>query len=295
MARTRHGRKPGYAMIPNATIDDALKLDFMALALLTVLLRQKDGWEITLERVGKRYGYGRDAMANAMGLLQVARYVVKVRVQDSATAQWSTEIITYDTPPHNGEVEALLNEIADEPGVKDVRVIPPTPAAVKRARARMEKLMKADADDPENPQVGPTAGKPALGEDESDKKGEPECRDTRQSAHPAVSKKTVFEEDSSLPLTPSRGDVPVVVVPSGGASGEEEKEISGEEEIWCDGAEDGPQSPPDGPEGTSGPQESDEAEIVHQRAVQSFAICRGCWGTYNPDGSGAVRRCPGCR
>lgn len=295
MARTRHGRKPGYAMIPNATIDDALRLDFMALALLTVLLRQKDGWEITLERVGKRYGYGRDAMANAMGLLQVARYVVKVRVQDSATAQWSTEIITYDTPAHSGEVEALLNEIANEPGVKDVRIIPPTPTAVKRARARVEKLLKADADDPEKQQVGPTAGKPALGEDESDKKGEPECRDTRQSAHPAVSKKTVFEEDSSLPLTPSRGDVPVVVAPSGGASGGGGEEISGEEEDWCDGAEDGPQPPPDGLRGDLPHQESSEPEIGPHRAVQSLAICRGCWETYNPDGSGTARRCPACR
>jgi hypothetical protein len=293
MARTRHGRQPNFAQIPNATIDDAQNLDLVALGLLTVLLRQKDGWEITMERVGKKYGYGRDAMANAMGLLQVARYVVKVRVQDAKTAQWSTEIITYDSPASDEEIATLLSGIAGEPGVADVRLIEPTSTAAKRARTRAEKLRKAKEKDPVSPQVGPTAGKPALGPVEADIKGEPECRVSRQSARPAVSKKTVLEEHS-LPLTPSRGDLPLAVVPSAGASGEEE-EISQEGEDWCDGAEDGLQSPPRRLSVVPAPQESDRIEIGPQWAAQAVAICRGCWSTYVPQGTDGQKRCPSCR
>jgi hypothetical protein len=293
MARTRRGRQPNFAQIPNATIDDAQNLDLVALGLLTVLLRQKDGFEITIERVGRRYGYGRDAMANAMGLLQVARYVVKVRVQDAKNAQWSTEIVTYDTPASDEEIAALLTGIADEAGVGDVRLIEPTPTAVKRAQIRAEKLQKAKGRSTASSQVGPTAGKPALGSVETDNKGEPECRVSRQSASPTVSKKTVLEEDS-LPLTPSHGDVPLAVVPSAGASGEEEKTFP-EGEDWCDGAEDGLQSPSRRLSVVPEPQESDEAEIGPHRARQTFAICRGCWSTYVPQDKDDQKRCPACR
>jgi hypothetical protein len=293
MARTRHGRPRGFAAIPNTTIDDAQNLDLMALGLLTVLLRQKDGWEITMERVGKKYGYGRDALANAMGLLQVAHYVVKVRVQDSGTAQWSTEIITYDTPASDEEIGALLDDIAAESGVADVRLIEPTPTAAKRAQARAQKLQTPKNAKAEFPQVAPSAGKPAVGETETDIKGDPECRVSRQSANPAVSKKTVLEEHS-LPLTPSRGDTRAALAPSAGASGEEE-DFYPEEENWCDGAANGPGRPSRRLAVVPAPQESEESEIGPQGDTRRVAICRECWSTYFPQEAVGQRLCPSCR
>ncbi len=138
--RKRSGRPPRFAAVPNETIDDAASLDFMALALLTVMLRHQDGWEITLAEVGAKYGYGRDALAKAMGLLQVARYVVKVRTMAARDRQWSTEVIVYDTPASDGEVAELLEHIARDPEVRTVQVIPPTAAAVEHAAKRREKL-----------------------------------------------------------------------------------------------------------------------------------------------------------
>lgn len=137
--RKRAGRASRFAAIPNETIDDAASLDLTALGLLAVLLRHRDGWEITLADIGKRYGYGEDALARAMGLLQVARYVVKIRVRDGA-GRWSTEVVVYDTPATDQEIADLVAAVRTEPGVRDVRIIEPTKSAracAARRRARL--------------------------------------------------------------------------------------------------------------------------------------------------------------
>ncbi|MFC7634679.1 hypothetical protein ACFQWA_00020 [Streptomyces thermogriseus] len=140
--RKRSGRPPKYAAIPNETIDNAVSLDFMALGLLTVLLRHQDGWEITLREIGEKYGYGRDAMAAAMGLLQVAQYVVKVRYQVAGTNQWATDVVVYDVPATEDEIRDLLATINDEPDVRPgtAQVIQPTRKAFEAAEKRREKL-----------------------------------------------------------------------------------------------------------------------------------------------------------
>ena len=158
--RKRSGRPPRYAAVPNETIDDAPSLDFMALALLTVMLRHQDGWEITLAEIGKKYGYGRDALARAMGLLQVARYVVKVRIMSVGDNQWSTEVIVFDTPATDAEVDELLASTARDPQVRMVQLVVPTAAAVEHAASRREKL------GPKRRQ-GPTASVPARAGDDS--------------------------------------------------------------------------------------------------------------------------------
>jgi hypothetical protein len=138
--RKRPTRPPRFAAVPNETVDDAVQLDFMALALLTVLLRHRDGWDITMAEVGAKYGYGRDAMANAMGLLQVARYVVKIRLMSAENNQWSTEVCVYDTPATDAEVTALLAEASNEPNVRVAQVIEPTKSALENAAKRRAKL-----------------------------------------------------------------------------------------------------------------------------------------------------------
>jgi hypothetical protein len=195
--RKRSGRPPRYAAIPNETIDNAVQLDFMALGLLNVLLRHRDGWDITLAEIGAKYGYGRDAMANAMGLLQVARYVVKIRLMSTENNQWSTEVCVYDTPATDAEVAALLAEASKEPDVRVAQVIEPTRSALESAAKRRSKLHPkgrartpsvAVPRVPENPHSGA-----ACGNDTKVQVG-PDCRDSRQSGDPAVFKKTVDQK-----------------------------------------------------------------------------------------------------
>lgn len=196
--RKRSGRPPKYAAVPNETIDDADQLDFMALALLTVLIRHRDGWDVTLERIGKKYGYGREALSKAMGLLMVARYVVKVRMMSAQGNQWSTEVYVYDTPATDAEVAALLAAVEREPEVVRSEVIQPTKTALDHAKARKTKLAPKESARqgpsvavprvPENPHSGATCGNGA------EQQVAPECRDSRQSGDPAVFKKTVVQK-----------------------------------------------------------------------------------------------------
>ncbi|MEW9521767.1 hypothetical protein [Streptomyces tubercidicus] len=201
--RKRSGRKPRFAAVPNETIDDAANLDFMALGLLNVLLRHQDGWEITLPEIGAKYGYGRDAMAGAMGLLQVARYVVKVRMMSVVGNQWSTEVCVYDTPATDAEVAALLAEVERLKEVRRAQIIQPTAAAIANAMKRRAKLQPKRHRSPsivvprvtENPDSGATCGNEASGQ------VGPDCRDSRESGDPALFKKTVGKkkgEDEAL-------------------------------------------------------------------------------------------------
>lgn len=196
--RKRSGRPPRYAAVPNETIDDALNLDFMALALLTILLRHRDGWDVTLEKIGKKYGYGRDALAKAMGLLMVARYVVKVRMMSVDGNLWSTEVYVYDTPATDAEVAALLKNVLADAEVTRAEVIQPTSTATKNAEARRAKLTAASGSG--RKRQGPSVAVPRLSENpdsgatcanEGEPQVGPECRDSRQSGNPAVFKKTV--------------------------------------------------------------------------------------------------------
>ena len=138
------GRKPGFVPMPNSTVDDAASLDFMAMALLLIFLRHQDGWDMTLARIGRKYGYAEDAMAGAMGALQVARYVIKIRKMlvkgTKRPNEWVTEIIAYDTPATDEEVAAALALMRRDPNVRTVQVIPPTQTAIARAAKRTAKL-----------------------------------------------------------------------------------------------------------------------------------------------------------
>ncbi|GAA5216895.1 hypothetical protein [Streptomyces thinghirensis] len=138
--RKRSGRPPRFAAVPNETVDDADSLDLQALGLLTVVLRHRDGYEITLHEIAEKYGYARDGLAGAWGLLQVARYIIKVKIQWAGDNQWSTEVVVYDTPATDDEVKELLESIASEPNVRTVKVEPPTKSARERAAKHLAKV-----------------------------------------------------------------------------------------------------------------------------------------------------------
>ncbi|MGW3154547.1 hypothetical protein [Streptomyces sp. NPDC001089] len=138
--RKRSGRPPRFAAVPNETVDDADNLDLEALGLLTVVLRHRDGYEITLPEIAEKYGYGRDGLAGAWGLLQVARYIIKVKLQWSKDNQWATEVVVYDTPATDDEIAELLASIASEPNVRTVKLEPPTKTARERAAKHLARV-----------------------------------------------------------------------------------------------------------------------------------------------------------
>ena len=162
--RKRSGRPQRFAAVPNETIDDAVSLDFMALALLTVLIRHRDGWDVTLEKIGKKYGYGREALSKAIGLLMAARYVVKVRMMSVRGNQWSTEVYVYDTPATDAEIEALLTAVENDDEVVRAEVIQPTKAALEHARKRREKVAPEQRQQRNRPSVAvPNLAAPEAG------------------------------------------------------------------------------------------------------------------------------------
>ncbi|MEW1551312.1 hypothetical protein [Streptomyces tsukubensis] len=144
--RKRSGRPPRFAAVPNETVDDAISLDLEALGLLTVVLRHQDGFEITLPEIAEKYGYGRDSLAGSWGMLQVARYVVRVKIQWHDNNKWATEVVVYDTPATEDEIRELLASIAQEPNVRTAKLEPPTKTAQERAAkhaARVEAKQEA--------------------------------------------------------------------------------------------------------------------------------------------------------
>lgn len=199
--RKRSGRPPRFAQVPNETVDDSTNLDLTALGLLTAFLRHKDGWDITLADIGEKYGHGEDAMAHAMGALQIARYIVKVRVMGAGN-QWRTELAVYAPPASDAEVEQLLADIrAEDPDVRRVEVIEPTATAIERAQKRRSKLVKKAAaraakkakDAARQGSPGPAI--PGVGED-----GFPDSGFSRLPENPRVSKNTVVtQEDENDP------------------------------------------------------------------------------------------------
>ncbi|MCX4682602.1 hypothetical protein OG413_46310 [Streptomyces sp. NBC_01433] len=138
--RKRSGRPSRFAAVPNETIDDSLSFDLEALGLLTVVLRHRDGYEITLPEIADKYGYGRDSLAGAWGMLQVARYIIKVKIQWAQDNKWSTEVVVYDTPATDDEIKDLLASIAGEPNVRTVKREPPTKSAQERAEKHAAKV-----------------------------------------------------------------------------------------------------------------------------------------------------------
>ena len=129
----------GFVAVPNETVDDT-NLDFMSLGLLLALGRHKSGFHITLDRIGKKYGYGRKALAAAMGNLQVNGYTVKFRTQSSETGQWSTVLVVSMRPMDATEILYHQAALEDRRSISAVQGVEPTEEAWRRAEERITKL-----------------------------------------------------------------------------------------------------------------------------------------------------------
>ncbi|MFB7858913.1 hypothetical protein [Rhodococcus qingshengii] len=129
-----------FAAIPNETIDDSDSLDLPALGMLTVFLRHRSGWTVTLDHLSRKYGHGETALANMMGQLQVARYVVKLRVQEHGTGLLSVKIIVSSAPLTDQDIQSYVSQVSAHETVRSVTVMPPGKEAVRRAKERRAKL-----------------------------------------------------------------------------------------------------------------------------------------------------------
>lgn len=133
-----------FAAIPNETIDDADNLDIPALGLLTTFLRHRSGRTVTLEQIGLKYGHGETALANMMALLQVARYIVKLRVQGTS-GHWTVSLIVSSVRLGDEDVAEYVRQVQQRPETRDVEVIEPKPNALKRVAERNAKRAERQA------------------------------------------------------------------------------------------------------------------------------------------------------
>ncbi|WP_319282376.1 hypothetical protein [Streptomyces ipomoeae] len=169
-------------------MDDADNLDMEALGLLTVVLRHRDGYEITLPEIAAKYGYARDGLAGAWGLLQVARYVVKVRIQWAGDNQFGTEVVVYDTPASDDEIQDLLASIAQESNVRAVQLVPPTKTAMEKAAKHLAKVEAKRKSKPERRKLDfdvPKQGETGRGRGGTRRGGEDQAGGGASAAAPA--------------------------------------------------------------------------------------------------------------
>lgn len=109
----------GWTSLPNATLEDR-SISWRARGLLAYLLSRPDGWETDSVRLSALAGEagdsrskqaeGRDAVRTALGELERAHYLHRVRRQGSL-GRWSTEYYVFDTPTVDGVPASLAGQI----------------------------------------------------------------------------------------------------------------------------------------------------------------------------------------
>lgn len=113
-------------MVDNSAIDDE-RLCVPDIGLLTILLRCRDGYDITVEEIARRHagdgrrGTGLSALEAAMRNLVRLGYVVKIKSQDER-GHWRTDVAAFPTPAAADEVAAVL--AAEFPRVTAYRIEP---------------------------------------------------------------------------------------------------------------------------------------------------------------------------
>ena len=185
--RKRVSRPHRFAAVENSAIDELSSI--LAVGMLTTLIRAKDGDDVTVESLSKQYTEGREALTKAMRLLVEAAYVVKLKIQRSASetvvnedgdeeqkrgGSWYTTFTVDSVPFTIEDVAAMLAEIYAEGNVKSYRVEPerlnpskqrPTNGIPSVGATCGNVLSEAAvlARKPENPGPRPADGFPTVG------------------------------------------------------------------------------------------------------------------------------------
>ncbi|MGW6878623.1 hypothetical protein ACWGHA_40630, partial [Streptomyces xanthophaeus] len=148
--------------IDNGAADDD-QLHVLALGLLTLLLRAKDGDDVTVEGISKRRKEGREALAGAMRNLVSRAYVVKFKVH-GADGKWRTEFTTDSIPFTRDDIAEMLPEVSA--GARTVKVEPEwiDPREDGDDRPTGSRVSVATCENEESSQAGPTYGIPTVGQ-----------------------------------------------------------------------------------------------------------------------------------
>ena len=199
--KKRPSRPARFVAVDNGAADDD-GLHVLALGLLTLLLRAKDGDDVTVEGISKRRKEGREALSGAMRNLVSRAYVVKFKIH-GADGKWRTEFSADSIPFTRDDVAEMLPGVMEdaravrvEPEWLDPRAEADRPTETRRSVATSKNTA--------SPQVGTTYGKPAAG---------------RSTVGKAAAKKikTSEEEDS---LSPPESTPPSEATPGSGGTGE---------------------------------------------------------------------------
>lgn len=99
----RSKREKHFLVVDNALLRDA-RLSFRARGLLVFLLSYPDNWTTDGAALAEHSREGRDALRTALGELETAGYLVRMKQQDER-GRWSTTSVIYDTPRQNGNAQ----------------------------------------------------------------------------------------------------------------------------------------------------------------------------------------------
>ncbi|WP_333737263.1 hypothetical protein [Streptomyces sp. IBSBF 2806] len=145
--------------IDNGAADDG-ELHVLALGLLTLLLRARDGDDVTVEGISKRRKEGREALAGAMRNLVSRAYVVKFKVH-GADGKWRTEFTADSIPFTRDDITEMLPEVSA--GARAVRVEPEWLDPRTDDRPTGTRRPVATSKNEASSQVGTTYGIPTVG------------------------------------------------------------------------------------------------------------------------------------
>ncbi|MGX1632671.1 hypothetical protein ACWGUL_01235 [Streptomyces albidoflavus] len=231
--RKRQSRPYRFAAVENTAIDGLGSV--LAIGLLTTLIRAKDGDEVTVESLCKKYAEGREALSKAMRALVEDGYVVKFKVQRAASevateagervskrgGSWYTTF-TVDSVAFSAEdVAEMLADIYADGNVRSHRVEPERLDPAKNGSAGWQRPTSGipsvgatcndapqestdEGDSPLSPTYGfPTVGGPTVGRSAAHirkKTSSPETETEDEIAPPARS-----APDARRATTGSRG------------------------------------------------------------------------------------------
>jgi hypothetical protein len=102
MRIVRNRSHENFTVVANEVVNDH-RLSFRALGLLVELLSKPDNWRTSASDLSRERKEGRDAVRAALGEIEAAGYLMRVKRQNSA-GQWSTQWELFDRPqnPHHG-------------------------------------------------------------------------------------------------------------------------------------------------------------------------------------------------
>ncbi|QDM57101.1 helix-turn-helix DNA-binding domain protein [Rhodococcus phage Whack] len=119
-------RADKFTILSNEVVNDT-RLSFRARGVLIWLLSKPVDWRTRSESIAAQSDKdGRDAVRSAMRELADLGYLVRVKMQDPETGQWSTTSTVYEIPADQADSPAPGNPVAGDPVTGEPGALPRT-------------------------------------------------------------------------------------------------------------------------------------------------------------------------